>query len=306
MRPQFYQRSSLDPTTRQRAENYDGLLKSNAEIGALPAVRAIPRNFKPEPIRDSDGTLRARQELSQREDQLLAAGTLPLDFQQSRFYGFNPEELLEAGAIFDADTTPTNLVGDVHSIFEHSHWFELPPSMYTFMMPALRLATKFLTHASTSQFWHALFKGERINDIAMSLKYGYVRQRILKDVPVDADTFKLTQDYLRYYGEKTRCISFHFSIPGTALETGKSCHGITNFIHHSHLPEVLHPSDWRAQPVPAKRPYHAPTTLSYEYYVNMARRMNLGFPDENQRLRFYFALATTICHEVSQETLESF
>ena len=267
-----------------------------------------------------EDVVEAIEALEQRDFDANVRGQL-VACERSKYFGFKPEDLIRYGCIIDDNVKPNNLTCKVHPIFHQKHWPGLPQIAYDFLLPSLRLSTNLLNHPLLSRFWVTLLYGERIDDSALTARTGIRQQRIL-DVRPTPENIRRFRDFIDRIGRETECISFHFSNKTDhPLTAGRDCFGVSNYVHHSEVRDrSMHPKDWKvpeqASGEPQHRLWHAPISLSYDFYASITKRVMHGFvspraitplshvlltslkPDENQRLRFNLFFAATLIHEV--------
>ena len=254
------------------------------------------------------------QHLNEKERGAIMRGEL-LESDRAKYFGFRPEDLIRSGCIEDENVKPNNLTCEVHPIFHKDHWPALSQVVYDFLLPSLRLATLFLLHPRLAQFWVTLVYGERVVDPIKTEQSGYLSTRVI-DLEPNEENHAAFKDFLNKIGTEQACISFHFSRGSGPLATARHCFGATNYIHYLEVARSMYPVDWKKNP--HDRPWHAPITLSADFYASITKRVLHGFvspescvhdpflacltdwkPEENQRLRFYLFFTVTLVHEVA-------
>jgi len=224
-------------------------------------------------------------------------------------FGFKAEELISAKALSldHRPIRPNNLEVPIHPLFHLDHWNNTPDDIYEFLEPALRLATMFLSQERCMRWWCIMLLGEREPDMSEIANFARPAQRIRAPVPITPGNSLTAIEYLREKGEEVvegegHLLSFRFG-ENLHLSRGRG----PAFAFTSPL------NTWEG-PLPIlttwmnhyseKKMHRAVVGLHGDYYRQACKLRDLKFPDENQKLRFYFLFAVNLCHEVAH-TVES-
>ena len=200
---------------------------------------------------------------------------------------FSPRDLASHFIISSPEPLENDLKNAIHPIFDFGQWKNISKSVYDFIAPALRIASRYLTHPACSQFWITLILGEREWDPFHSARVDSYCERIKCSPPVTAENFKAVQDWLYSLAEK-RIVTFNFnSETHTPLQVpGK--YGATNFIHYTEVRRSFWTEDWRNAP-DGQRHWHAPVFLHHDFLRVIQKRIDTGFNDDSHKLRFYWS-----------------
>lgn len=213
---------------------------------------------------------------------------------QNRIHGFRPEEVNWNGAVSIEGCLPSNLSNDIHPLFDRSCFDDTPDAIYDQLIPALQLATLFLTEPICMQFWVTLAMGRRVTDHEMSARNGKLSQRIPHHVELTAERAKTVIEHLKKIG-KSNLVHYRFNrrlqaldntdVKGSAYAVSvpicdyqgidTECHGTNGSIVRS----VIR--------------FHA------DYYIVAKKLSQLRFQEESQKLRFSFGFAVLIVHELA-------
>ena len=200
--------------------------------------------------------------------------------------GFKPQEVNFSGAVSLRNCRPSNLTNEIHPLLHRSRFDDTPDAIYDQLLPALRLATMFLTQPSCMQFWVTVALGPRIEDPAMTQKYGRRCQRIASHVSLTT--------------ENTTKVIAHLHALGQA--------NIINFAFKPTLPTDT-PAWATSSPIcdylgAAARPRSSRLTRSIirlhsDHYIIAKKLSQLRYPETSQKLRFSFFFATLLLHELA-------
>ena len=203
------------------------------------------------------------------DETLISRNELPPSYIRDHLWGFDPITLAKGRMIDDAEAKPNNLQNPIHPIFRQDRWKSTPLEMYRFMHPALRLASKFLTSASCSQYWITLLLGRREIDVAASVKLGLRKQRIVEDPPLTIEAWRKVQERLEYYANQTECVTFHWqgwhgpqyqrSTSISPLFSDARNFASTKHIRHTEVIQSLLTKDWLNPKVPGEEQWHCKT-----------------------------------------------
>ena len=213
---------------------------------------------------------------------------------QNKVQGFRPEEVNWNGAVCMDNCQPSNLTNAIHPLFDRACFDDTPDAIYDELMPALRLATLFLTQPICMQFWVTLAMGHRSNDAEMSAKNGKQSQRIRKHVELTAEKARVVIEHIKGIG-KSKLIHFRFNRHLQAL-SGSDDKGSAYAISlpicdYKGLDSECH--NMKGSLVRSIIRLHA------DYYVAAKKLSQLKFQEVSQKLRFSFGFAVLLVHELA-------
>ncbi|KAL6717835.1 hypothetical protein ACLMJK_003920 [Lecanora helva] len=208
---------------------------------------------------------------------------------QNRIQGFRPEEVNWNGALCMDNCQDSNLTNEIHPLFDRSCFDDTPDAIYDQLIPALRLATLFLTQPICMQFWVTLAMGFRKDDPEMSTRNGKRSQRINTHVELTLERAKIVITHLRDVGN-SKLIHYRFNrglmnLDSTAYAVSlpicdyKGLDGECHNVKGSLVRSVIR--------------FHA------DYYVAAKKLSQLKFQEVSQKLRFSFGFAVLIVHEIA-------
>lgn len=212
-------------------------------------------------------------------------GILPKSIEGRRI-GFRPEELMWNGALELKGCRPSNLTNDIHSLFGRNRFDDCPDHIYDQFIPALRLATLFLTEPICFQFWVTVGLGTRKFDEEGTRRCGYDTERIEKNVPMtEANTSQL----IDYINELDQATLVHFGFKPALVLRGDHVWAVAKEVCDYYIEKPRRPfTDVRRHNV----------RLHGDFYIAAQRSAQLKHPDPAQQLRFQFFLAVTLVHEL--------
>lgn len=217
-----------------------------------------------------------------------AAGLLPMSTKQYQRYGFRPEELLSAGALYSPNAKPSNLTNKLHPFLHRSRFDDTPDTIYDQLVPGLRLATMFMTQPICCQYWVTLANGPRKHDFKTSNRLGRACLRISKDVPL---TLENATEIIEYIKKLDDASIIHFTFrKNLYLHTPKDVLARTRPVCDVdfEIPEGL-----------TFRPKRSHVCLHHDFYTAAKKLSRLKHPDPALLLRFNFFLACNILHEMA-------
>jgi hypothetical protein len=191
--------------------------------------------------------------------------------------GFRPEDLLDSGALGSPNCEPSNLekITQIHPLFRIENFNDCTEEMYKVMTPALQLASLFLTTPACLLFQSTILFGQGQSDAFLSFEKGGNCERIKEACQVTQERYKTIQ---QYYTELADHVQFQFST-------------------------TLQPQSWACT---SKTPRTPEVTivdhviqLCEDHYTVLAKLSQTRYPDQAARLRFYFLLASHLCHELA-------
>lgn len=207
-------------------------------------------------------------------------------FPEGNRIGYRPQELMWNGALHLKDCRPSNLTNEIHSLLGRNRFDDCPDHIYDQFIPALQLATLFLTKPICFQFWVTVALGKRKFDEEGSRIYGYTTERIEKNVPMTEENTSYLINYIKELDQST-LVHFCFK---PALTLGE--HGVWAVAQEICDYWVEQPQ----KPFPGIRRHNV--RLHGDFYIAAQRLAQLTHPDPAQQLRFHFFLAVIILHEL--------
>jgi len=213
---------------------------------------------------------------------------------QNRIHGFRPEEVNWNGAVGIENGQPSNLTNKIHPLFDRSCFDDTPDAIYDQLVPALQLATLFLTQPICMQFWVTLAMGERKEDTEMSARNGRLSQRIEKHVVLTAERARTVINHLNHVG-KSKLIHYRFNRGLQTLDNSDfkgSAYAVS-------LPICDYQGiDTEAHGITASL-VRSIIKLNADYYVVAKKLSLLKFQEPSQKLRFSFGFGVMIVHELA-------
>ena len=214
---------------------------------------------------------------------------------QNHLRGFRPEEVNWNGALCIDNCRESNLSNDIHPLLDRSCFDDTPDAIYNQLVPALRLATMFLTQPVCMQFWVTLAEGRRRNDPKMTASNGgKFSQRIDSHVELTAESAIRLIDYLKHVGS-SKLIHFRFNRDlHTAEVNGKKNNALAlSMPICDHKSADIDSYGEKSTPVRSLIRFHV------DYYVVAKKLSQLKFAEVSQKLRFSFGFATLMVHEIA-------
>ena len=216
-----------------------------------------PADWKPEHHLSPQYIVEWTEDYLKDVQRLRSEGSIPPTFPGHLTIGFDPEVLVKNHILWDDRVKPNNLKNPIHPILRQDRWKSVPPEMYRFLHPALRLASKFLTAASCSQFWTTLFAGRRETDLYASVAHGTGQQHIRHDVDASSDSYWAFRERFNWWANQADAITFHFQAPfETPMGSRKGITAQCIFVHRSQVAQSLHTEDWLQPGAWADTPWH--------------------------------------------------
>lgn len=206
---------------------------------------------------------------------------LPKDILE---YGFDPAKLIESNAIDLPPSVPhqqifSDLDNDVHPLFQIENFRQNAHDIYDCLVPALRLASKFLTERVVSLFWHTACFGERVKDTDMPKGLlNHTARRIRHPV-------NWTIEGEEHIKRLLEALSDQMTIDFTSGVEFP----VERYAEHSVLP-----AKWPLQPRNQSR-----IMFGQDIYVAAKKLSVLKSPDPLQVLRFHFLFAVILVHEIA-------
>ena len=201
---------------------------------------------------------------------------------ENQMYGFNPQEVNIRGAVSLENCQPSCLANDIHPLLARARFDDTPDAIYDQLMPALRLASMFLTQPACMQFWVTLALAERRDDPQTSQKYGRRCQRIDGHVQMTEEN---TMGVVKQLEDIAKLNLIHFT-----------------FRHRDKMPVR---DVWAcAAPIRSYRGdggrdlTRSIIRLHADYYIVAEKLSKLKYPEQSQQLRFSFLFAVLILHEL--------
>ena len=197
-------------------------------------------------------------------------------------YGFRANEINSAGAVFLEDCQLSDLTNNIHPLLARGRFDDTPDAVYDQLVPALRLASMFLTQPICMQFWVTLAFAKRRDDPEMSLKYGKRCQRIDGHVNMTDENVKKVIKQLEDMG-KANLIHFAFR-------------------HKTGMPQTdIWGCSWPIREYQGSREKDLTRSLirlHADYYIVAEKLSQLKYPEPSQVLRFSFIFAVIVLHEL--------
>ena len=210
---------------------------------------------------------------------------------QNRIQGFRPEEVGWNSAVCMDNCQPSDLANKIHPLFDRNCFDDTPDAIYDELVPALRLATLFLTQPICMQFWVTLAMGHRSDDLEMSAKNGKQSQRISSHVQLTAERARIVIEYIETVG-KSKLIHYRFNRQLQTLDNSGDAYAVSLPIcDYRGLNSEYH--NVKGPVVRSVIRFHA------DYYVAAMKLSQLKFQEVSQKLRFSFGFAVTIVHELA-------
>jgi hypothetical protein len=217
--------------------------------------------------------------------------SLRYDRQQER-QGFQAQEVNSVGAVHLEDCRPSNLRNAIHPLFDRSCFDDTPDAIYDQLIPALQLATMFLTQPICMQFWVTLALGYRRDDAEMSAYNGKQCQRIDSHLELTQERAHAMIKRILALG-RSKLIQFRFknrlsSSKGGAWGTSAPIcdyRGIQQEFHGRQGPLI-----------------RSLVKLHADYYIVAKKLSQLKYPEVSQKLRFSFNFAVLLVHELVSQS----
>jgi len=203
-------------------------------------------------------------------------------------YGFRPQEVNWTGAVSLENCRRSSLSNDIHPLLVRSRFDDTPDAIYDRLIPALRLATMFLTQPIRMQFWVTLALGERMDDKEMSFKYGKYSQRVGKHVEMTKENTVKVAERLREIGQMD---IIHFAFKHKLGTDAGSVWGFTQPIcDYLGARKTYGRKDRLTRTV---------IKLHSDHYIIARKLSPLKYLEFSQQLRFSFFFASLIMHELA-------
>ena len=279
---------AVDEAMSSLISQLDQTLKIKDKATTASRMVEVPSGYKLDLEVGPDEFYKMREECKFLDKRKRAAGLLPMSTKRYQRYGFRPEELLSAGALYSPNARSSNLTNDLHPFFHRRRFDDTPDIIYDQLVPGLRLATMFLTQPVCCQYWVTLAQGQRTHDVAMSKKLGRKCLRIPENVPL---TMKNAREVIEYIKKLDEASIIHFSFrKDLYLNRPKDVLARTRPVCDVdfEIPEGL-----------AFRPKKSHVCLHHDFYTAAHKLSKLVHPDPALILRFNFFLACNILHEMA-------
>ncbi|MCJ1273815.1 hypothetical protein MMC21_001608 [Puttea exsequens] len=225
-----------------------------------------------------------------RGDETTTSSRLKMNAGHDR-HGFRPQEVNMNGAVHLEDCRPSNLTNEIHPLFDHSCFDDVPDAIYEQLIPGLQLATMFLTQPICMQFWVTLAYGDRQDDPEQSKENGKWAQRIASHVPLTSQNTSDIIELLEGLG-KSRLVHFRFKQKLAGTKTMSGAWGLSDPIcDYKGIQKEAHGQ--KSSLIRSIIRIHA------DYYIVAKRLSQLKYSEVSQKLRFSFMFATLIVHELA-------
>lgn len=215
------------------------------------------------------------------------------DGETTQRHGFLAEDVIRLGAIQMPSARLPSLTNDIHPLFQRDAFDGCEDDVYDQFIPALRLASMFLTQPTCSQFWVTLALGQRSVDHIMTARIGRLQHRITKDLKTSVENATKVMEYIKGIAREYRV---HFSFVQRMMADGVKWAGITQKVENFCCDAGWSPNQ-RNDPIHSDL-LRIHTRLSSDWYVAAKKLSRLRFPDTAQLLRFNFGFAVLITHEI--------
>ena len=207
---------------------------------------------------------------------------------QHERHGFQAQEVNWTGAVHLEGCRPSNLTNGIHPQFDRSCFDDTPDAVYDQLIPALQLATMYLTQPICMQFWVTLAMGDRSDDAEMSAANGKPCQRIANHVKLTHEKAHVMIERLNTLG-KSKLI--HFRFKHRLSGSRGSAWGISDPIcDYRGIQKEVH-----GHQGPLIRSI---IRLHGDYYIAAKKLSQLKYPEISQSLRFHFYFASLLIHEL--------
>ena len=202
--------------------------------------------------------------------------------------GFRPQDVNLAGAVSLWGCRASNLDNEIHPLLVRSRFDDTPDAIYDQLVPALRLATMFLTQPVCMQFWVTVALGERHCDPEMSSKYGRKCQRIPNHVELTKENTAKVIRHLRELGDAN---IIHFAFRHKLLQEVGGAWGSSG--------PICDYLGARRTCGLKGRLTRSIIRLHADHYIIAKKLSQLKYPEVSQELRFSFFFANLIMHELA-------
>ena len=206
------------------------------------------------------------------------------DLREQR-HGFFAADIIKYGAVDMLGPRLPNLTNEIHPLYQRDAFTGCEDEVYEQFLPALRLASLWMTQPICFQFWVTLAMGHREVDETMSSRFNRLQHRIRNDAPLTKEDALGVIKYIREISKDYR-LSFTF-------QDNFKQHGATIFGGTNKVCDV----GWSDSERPSNGLLRIFTKLSSDYYVAAKKLSQLKYPDLAQVLRFQFGLAVLLVHE---------
>lgn len=202
--------------------------------------------------------------------------------ESNELYGFRAHEVNAAGAVALQDCQASTLTNDIHPLLARARFDDTPDAIYDQLVPALRLASNFLTQPVCMQFWVTLAFAERRDDREMSFRYGKRCQRIGEHVKMTNENVAAVTKRLEEMGHANL---IHFAFRNRTAMPQNDIWGCSWPIR-----------DYRG--AARKGLTRSLIRLHADYYIVAEKLSQLKYPEQSQILRFSFIFAVIVLHEL--------
>ena len=205
--------------------------------------------------------------------------------------GFRPQEVNFSGAVSLKDCKHATLDNEIHPLLRRSRFDDTPDAIYDQLLPALRLASMFLTQPVCMQFWVTVALGERVVDEQMSLQYRKKCLCIAHHVKLTKENTTQVINHLRELGEEN---IIHFTFKHKLLQGKHGAGGA--WATSGPICDYLGVKRSHNHKLPLTRSI---IRLHADHYIIAKKLSQLTYPEVSQSLRFNFFFATLIMHELA-------
>ena len=286
-KPDIQLPSDADPAMSSLISQLDRTLKIEDKATTASKMVQVPSGYKLDLELGTEEFYKVQADCKLLDKRKRAAGLLPMSTKRYQRYGFRPEELLSAGALYSPNAKPSNLTNELHPFFHRSRFDDTPDFIYDQLVPGLRLATMFLTQPICCQYWVTLAKGQRKTDWNTSNRLGRNCLRISKDVPL---TLENAVEVIEYIKNLDNASIIHFAFKkDLCIQAPKDVLARTRPVCDVdfEIPSSL-----------TFRPKRSHVCLHHDFYTAANKLSKLRHPDPALILRFNFFLACNVLHEI--------
>ena len=260
---------------------------SASKLIQIPRGYDVAAHVEPKPL------LRMKDRLEKQFGNFIVSG-------QTIGYGFQAEMLLIKGAIDLLDCQPSNLLGEVHPVFQRDNFDDCSDGVYDQLLPGLRLATKLISTSPLLQHWMTTLYGERKQ--TLDPEGVFYRERISEEVPLNPDNItkfvKASQTWSKLFH-----INFVPQLNDQSSNEYSPCCGYTHPIFEYN----------KDQSIPCNRPLEdllsatrSRIKMHGDFYIAACKFGAMRYPNNSQKLRFNLMFAITLVHELAHAVENTF
>jgi hypothetical protein len=226
-----------------------------------------------------------------------------------KWSGWQAEELRRSNSLDMVGCAPSDLNNPIHPIFRFDNFDRCPCVVYDQFLPALRLASQFITHPACARYWITLFFGLHHHDPILTHQLGYNAYRLPK---LEEFSPEAALRALQLFEQISHHVTFDFK--PQLLLNDVFCYGVARCESkmlqstHQYLPtdETNHSLEWEkllghCESNDSFDPMeiHTRIHLSADFYAYARYTRKLTYADEAVRLRFSLFFANVLIHELA-------